>query len=172
MRHFWQRPLLLCLSLILIGCAGYTLGGEKPTPLREINVLFIPLAKNNTLFPRADALLTNTITDAIIQDGSYRLGTSNRSDATLRVTLESITYNQARSSRSDTIRSEELTMRVNLRWSVVDPLKAGDPLMEGEADGSTRFFAGGNLQTARNSSLPDALQRASEELVSQLSGGF
>ena len=159
-------------AAIFASCAGYQLGGGKPEVLSKVNRLYFPLVKNHTLFPRAEALATNTVADVLAQDGTYLPGTSEQSDATLLVTLSNIQYSQARSSVQDTVRSEELEMTVTLDWRVVDPMLPGDPIMDGSVEGSTRFFAGGNLQTARSTALPDALQRAAEELVARITTGY
>ena len=162
---------LCCLGL-LSSCAGYRLGGEKPDHLASVKTIFVPLAKSQALFPRAEALTTNIIVDAITQDGTYRIGTASDSDATLLLTLEKIDYKQTRSDRRDTLRSEELTLEVKINWQLVDPKRPGKPLDEGNNNGRTRLFVDDNLQTARANALPDALQRAAQAIVSRIADGF
>ena len=45
-------------------------------------------------------------------------------------------------------------------------------LESGTSRGITRLFVDRNLQTARQTALPDALKRASEALVVRLADGF
>ena len=162
---------LLCL-IALTSCAGYKLGGHKPKHLAAVKSIYIPLAKSRVIFPRAEALTTNTVVDTFASDGTYRIGSASHSDATLEVTLRAIDYRQVRSSRFDTLLSEELEMEVTLDWVLINPAKPGAPLDKGRSRERTRFFVADNLQTARANALPDALERASRGIVSRLSDGF
>ncbi len=164
--------LFLPILLLLNACAGYQLGGQKPDKLRHIRMVHLPLAQNRTLFPRAEALATNSLADALTQDGTYRLSTQEKSDATLILTVAKIDYSQARSSEQDSLLSEELEMRVTLDWQLFEKGPNTKPIEEGSSTGSTRLFARGNLQTARNGALPDALMRASQNIISRLADGF
>lgn len=164
--------LLLGTLVALTSCAGYRPGGQKPAHLSAVKSVYIPLAQNKTLFPRAEPITTNSIIDAFVEDGSYRVGTSENSDATLYVTLKSIEYIQVRAAEFDTLRSEELEMEVTLDWHLSDPTKPGIALEKGTAKSRSRFFVDPNLQTARANALPDALERAARTIVSRLADGF
>ena len=164
--------LTLCCSSLLSSCAGYRIGGEKPKHLASVNSLYVPLAKTLTLFPRSEALTTNFVVDAITRDGTYKIGTTSNSDATLLLTLEEIIYRQTTSDRRDTLRSEELTLEVKISWQLDDPKRPGKPLEEGSNSGRTRLFVDDNLQTARANALPDALHRAAQSIVSRIADGF
>lgn len=158
--------------LILASCAGYQAGGSKPAHLSKVRSLYIPLAQNKTLFPRAEPMTTNAVVDAFVEDGTYRIGTTSDADATLFITLQEINYRQVRSSEFDSLRPEELEMEVTLAWTLGDPLKPGIAIEKGTAKSRTRFFVAPNLQTARRNALSDALGRASRSLVSRLADGF
>ena len=162
---------VLCCLGLLSSCAGYRLGGEKPSHLAKVKTIYVPLAKSRALFPRSEALTTNSVVDAITQDGTYLIGTATNSDATLLLTLDEINYKQTRSDRRDTLRSEELGLEVVISWVLVDPLRPGDPLEAGKNKGRTRLFVEANLQTARANALPDALQRAAQAIVSRIADG-
>ena len=121
---------------------------------------------------RLDATAKLIVVDAITRDGTYKIGTASKSDATLLLTLEEITYRQTSSDRRDTLRSEELNLEVKISWQLVDPKLPGKPLEEGSNSGRTRLFVDDNLQTARANALPDALQRAAQSIVSRIADGF
>lgn len=162
---------ILCLAL-LSSCAGYRWGGNKPSHLAEVESIYIPLAKSRVIFPRVEALATNSVVDAFTVDGSYRIGSSNNADATLLLTIEQLTYSQARSSREDVLRSEELRLEVIISYQLIDPSRPGTILESGKGSGQTRLFVDDNLQTARASALPDALQRAAASIVARLADGI
>ncbi|MDB4393193.1 hypothetical protein N9Z45_02370, partial [Akkermansiaceae bacterium] len=57
-----------CL-IALTSCAGYKLGGLKPKHLESVKSIYIPLAKTRVLFPRVEALITNSVVDSFVTDG-------------------------------------------------------------------------------------------------------
>ena len=158
--------------LTLTSCSGYRLGGEKPKALANVNRVFVPLATNSTQVPRAAAYVTNGVVDALVLDGTYRLGTADNSDAILEVELSKINYGSVRTDRFNRLRPVELSMTVQLKWRIVDganPLKVLD---SGVSSGRTGLFVDPNLQTAQQTVFFDAIQRASTSLIARLSDGF
>ena len=167
-----MRLLLLPLVLLLASCAGYQLGGAKPAVLKDVETISVPMFANRTLHPRAEAIATSAATDAFVQDGTYRLASRDQADAVLTGAVESIDYTQLRVTRLDTLRPEELQNTVTLTWTLRDAADPDKILASGSSVGNSRFFVDSNLQTSRNNALPDALQRASEAMVSRLANGF
>ena len=160
------------LATLLSGCTGYQLGGSQPSHLSDIQSIQVSVVRNQTQMPRAGAHATNAISNALIQDGTYRLGSASTADARLETTLTSIEYSQLRSTRFDALRSAEIEMTVEFEWSLVN---ASDPrhiLETGRTIGTTSFFVVPNLQTARQNALPDALKRAADSMVGRLADSF
>ena len=166
------RAALPLLALLLHACAGYQLGASKPTPLANVDVIHVQMVENKTQVPRAAAYATNSIADALVRDGTYRLGSSSSSDARLATSLHTIEYKQVRSSPIDTLTSVELEMIVEFHWMLIDSTNPTLILDEGETVGRTSFFVDPNLATARQTAITDAVKRASESLVAQLANGF
>lgn len=166
------RLILLGACLTLAGCAGYQLGGSKPAPLVAVHKLHVPFFTNKTLFHRAEVLATNATINALVSDGTYQVSTSDAADAVLTASVESVNFAQVRSSRIDTMRSEELEMTVRIRWSVQGGKPLPRVLASGVSTGSTRFFVDPNLQTARTNALSDAMERAAQAMVSRLANGW
>ena len=86
--------------------------------------------------------------------------------------VHEIQYTPLRSTRLDTLRPEELQNTVILNWKLLDARDRTKVLASGSSTGTSRFFVDSNLQTSRTNALPDALQRASEAMISRLSNGF
>ena len=166
----------LFLSILALGllssCSGYRWGGAKPPHLSTVQSIYVPLAKSRVIFPRIEALATNCVVDAFTIDGTYRIGSSNKSDATLFLTIDQLNYRQVRSTREDVLRSEELRLEVTISYQLIDPARPGVVLESGKGQGQTRLFVDDNLQTARASALPDALQRAANNIVARLADGM
>jgi hypothetical protein len=167
-----MRPLLFLAALLFSSCAGYQLGGAKPAVLRDVTRITVPMFQNDTLHPRAEALATSAAADAFVLDGTYRIATLDQADAVLEGTVHRIDYTPLRTQRLDTLRPEELQNSVTLVWKLRDARNPAKILASGTSTGTSRFFVDSNLQTSRNNALPDALQRASEAMVSRLANGF
>ena len=164
--------LLLLITLSMVSCAGYKLGGAKPSSLADVKTIAVPMFSNGTQEPRAEALATTAVTDALVLDGTYRLAGRDSADAVLEGSLASIRYSTLRSSIIDSLLAEELTNEVSISWTLRDAKDPTKILASGNSDGHSSFFADSNLQTARRNALPDALGRAGRNLVSRLSVGF
>lgn len=100
---------MVLLSVILSSCAGYQLGGSKPPSLAAVNRISVSMLENGTLHPRAEAIATSAVTEALVQNGTYRLSELDRADAILEGEVTSIVYSPLRGSRRDALTSEELT---------------------------------------------------------------
>ena len=164
-------PLLL-LSILLTSCAGYKLGGAKPSHLDHVNNIYVPLFVNDTLLIRADSHATNSTVDAITRDGTYRITSASKADAILKGTVSNIDFDQVSSSRTDSLDSEELSMTITISWVLQDAQNPTRILQKGKSSGATRFFAQGNLSVARTNALPDALRRATEAMTTRIADGF
>ncbi|NWK56848.1 hypothetical protein HW115_14590 [Verrucomicrobiaceae bacterium N1E253] len=167
-----HRLLLLLLPLALASCTGYHLGGSKPSHLAHVENIQVPLFVNETQLTRADAYATNSAVDALTRDGSYRITNINDAQAVLEGSVVSIDYGQVSSSRTDTLKSEELSMEVTINWILRDASNPARILEKGSSRGKTRFFAGDNLEIAKVNALPDALRRACESMTSRIANGF
>lgn len=167
-----KRFIIFLLPLLLVACAGYQLGGSKPSHLSHVKTIHVPLFVNDTQQVRADAYATNSAVDALTRDGTYQIGSAGTADAVIEGVVESVDYKQVSSSRRDTLRSEELSMEITIAWVLRDGSNPTRILEKGKSKGRTRFFAGGNLEVARTNALPDALRRASEAMVSRIADGF
>lgn len=163
---------LLLFAPALVSCAGYQLGNTKPASMAKVHRISVPMFKNATLHPRAEALATSAVTNAFVQDGTYRISDLDHADAVLEGNLRSIKYSPIRGTRLDTLLPEELENTVTLQWELRDAKDPTKVLASGSSIGKSQLFVSDNLQTARNNALPEALERAGEALVSRLADGY
>ncbi len=163
---------MVLLSVILSSCAGYQLGGSKPPSLAAVNRISVSMLENGTLHPRAEAIATSAVTEALVQNGTYRLSELDRADAILEGEVTSIVYSPLRGSRRDALTSEELTNTVRINWRLKDARDPTRLLASGSSMGQSSFFADSNLQTARQNALPDAFDRAAQNLILRLASGY
>jgi len=160
------------LSVILSSCAGYKLGGSKPPSLAGVERISVSMLENGTLHPRAEAIATSAVTAALVQNGTYRLSELDRADAVLEGQVTSIDYSALRGSRRDALTAEELTNTVRIDWLLKDARDPTRVLASGTSMGQSSFFVDSNLQLARQNALPDALDRAAQNLILKLSSGY
>jgi hypothetical protein len=162
----------IAAAAALAGCAGYRIGGVKPASLAAVHTIAVPMFANSTQHPRAEALATSAVTHAFVQDGTYRIQTTDKADAILEGSLTQINYRQIRGTRTDTLFPEELANTVTLEWKLRDARDPTRILASGQSSGTSQLFVSSNLQTARNNALPEALERAGDNLVSRLATGY
>jgi len=165
-------PLLAPAVLLFASCAGYQLGSVKPASLEAVHTIAIPVFKNDTAHPRAEAIATSAVANAMVQDGTYKVSSLDRADAILEGTLSEIDYDLLRATRFDALRPEELTNTVVIQWVLRDARDPTKVLASGSSSGRSQLFVSANLQTARNNALPDALEKAGEALVSRIANSY
>ncbi len=159
----------LLATAFLAGCAGYTVGPIKPTPMKQVTSVCVKNFKNDTLEPRVSALLANALIKQIQLDGTYKVTDEGRADAIIEGTLDQIQRRPARSLRANVLQTREYILYLRGRYKVVNP-RSGVILDDRSIVGSTSFFvAGENLLTAdSNSDERQALPLAAEDLAIRL----
>ncbi len=164
--------ILFAPVLMLASCAGYHLGETKPAVMKEVKTIDLRMFSNSSFHPRANAVATSAVAEAIVQDGTYRIASLDTADSILEGNVSRIKYRPIRGRRFDTLRPEELTNTITISWKLVSAKDPTKVLMTGTSTGTSNFFATANLQTDRNNALPDAAQRAGVALVSTLANGY
>jgi len=164
------RALLMALAgACLTGC--YTLGDARPSMMRGIQTLAVPVSKNTTLEPNVEALLADTITKQLQTDGTYTIVYSDRADAILYTTLTGVRRAPARSLRGNVLATSEFSLLATVNYRVVEQA-TGRELMAGDVNGRTSFFVTPDLQTDEQQALPLAFSDAAVKLASRLGEGF
>lgn len=167
-----KLTIFLAPLLLLASCAGYQLGDTKPVSMKGVKTIDVRMFANSSFMPRANAVATSAVAEAIVQDGTYRIASLDKADSILEGNLSSIKYQPIRGRRFDTLRPEELVNTVTINWKLLNAKDPTKVIMTGTARGSSVFFATSNLQTDRNNALTDAAQRAGVALVSTLANGY
>lgn len=161
----------LSLLLLLTGCAGYHIGPVKPFYMREVKTIAVPTFKNDTLNPRIETLITDTVIKQIQQDGTYRIVPSDTADAILEGTVTDLQRRSARSVRGNVLATSEFHITLSLQYKIVKR-DTGAVMHERTVRGSTSFFVGGDLQQDERQAIPLAAGEAAEQLVSEISEGW
>ena len=162
--------LLLLAALGLAGCA-YQLGDARPSMMRGIATLSVPVSKNDTLEPNVEGLLADTIVKQLQTDGTYQINYTDRSDAILYTTLTQIQRRPVRAVRGNVLATSEYEFITTVKYEVVDRA-TGKQLMLGTVNGRTSFFVSADLQTDEIQALPLAFSDAAVKIAGRLSEGF
>lgn len=174
MRFTFLLPLL---AFIFSGCAGYTLGPIKPKLMRNVQTIAVPSFRNDTLEPRMEVLLANSIIKQIHQDGTYRIARENEADAILEGTIEEIERRPMRSVIGNVVRTREFNLILRVRYRVYNRA-TGRELESRTVTGQTSFFVSGSDNIAADvrgderQALPLAAEDLAVRLVSQISEGW
>jgi hypothetical protein len=160
---------LVCFCLS--GCLGYHLGPAKPYYLRDVHSIAIPTFENNTLIPRIEVLVTDTVIKQFQQDGTFQIASNQNADAILKGEISRITRSPARSVRGNVLATSEFTLVIRVRYKLLG--RDGKPIAPpGEVTGGTSFFVGSDVVTDERQALPLATEELATHLVSQLSEGW
>ena len=157
--------------LIGSGCAGYRLGAVKPATLSHINSIAIPTFKNETLKQRSQVLIANEVIKQVQQDGSYAVGTLSAADAVLHGVIKDVRRRQLRSSRTDTLRTREIQIIIEITYSLEDT-ETGAILLNGTVVGRGGAYLDPNFQLTERQTLQLAAKNAAKSLAIRLSEGY
>ncbi len=161
----------LAAVLGLTGCAGYTLGGQRPVHLRHITKLAVPTFENLTLEPRLAVEVTNAVIKQIQNHGSYQIVPRNQAEAVLEGRIQRITRTQFRSDRTNILRSSQILATLVSTFEVKDSA-TGKILHNGSASADSYIILDANLQLSETQLLEDAAQRLAYNLADQVSEGW
>jgi hypothetical protein len=163
--------LLVPVCLMLSGCAGYTLGGQKPAHLRNITKIAVPTFENLTLEPRLAVLVTNAVIKQLQNHGSYQIVAKSDAEAVLEGSIKQINRTQFRSDRNNILRSSQIMAIIGSSFVIKDTA-SGTVIHNGSASASSHIILDSNLQLSETQLLESAAQQLAHELADQISEGW
>jgi len=162
--------LLASCCLLLSGCAGYTLGAQKPAHLRHITKIAVPTFENLTLEPRLASLVTNAVIKQLQNHGSYQIVSKSEAEAVLQGKVATINRTQFRSDINNVLRSSQLQATLNCLFTITDA--SGKVLHSGTASADSYIILEANLQLSETQLFEDTAQRLAFNLADQISEGW
>jgi hypothetical protein len=158
-------------ALLLGGCTGYKIGPVTPKYMDGIKSIAVPTFRNNTLIPRVEVLVTNTVIKQFQQDGTFQIANTEKADAILEAKIESIDRTPSRSVRDNIRATREFRLRLAINYVLRDPA-TNEQITQGRATGETSFFVGSDVNQEERIAIPRAAELAAQRLVSELSEGW
>ncbi len=172
-----MRLLAALLAVCFAGCAGYTVGPIKPTPMKQVQRIAVRNWKNDTLEPRMEVLIATMIIKQLQQDGTYQITDESRADAVLDGTLLSIDRRPVRSLRGNILQTREYQLTLRGRF-VLTEKSTGRLIDQRNVNGVTSFFVTGQNLVAADSNqderqaIPYAVEDLATRLTSTISEGW
>ncbi len=169
--------MICCLGTFLSSCAGYNLGGLKPSSMRGIRSLAVTTFQNKTLEPRMEVLFANALIKQLQQDGSYAVAREEQADAVITGSLDRIDRSPARGLRSDFFQSTEFDLNVLVNIKVTER-STGKVLLSRQVKGNSSFFVSstspitGDVNKDERQAIPLAAEDAAQKLASFLADGW
>ena len=171
MKHLLLPITLLAAILAATGCAGYRLGGQKPSHLAGVTRLAVPTFENLTLEPRLGVLLTNAVIKQLQTEGAYQIVSQDQADAVLVGKVADVQRSQFRSDPRNVLRTSQLLMRLHAQYQIRSP-GSGAILHNGTANANSYIVLDANVQNSEAQALEDAAQRLAATISNELSEGW
>ncbi len=163
--------LLIAVALLsLASCAGYQPGVNKPKQMEAVTKLAVPTFKNNTLQPRLEVLVTNSVIKQLQIAGTYKIVPVSEADAVLYGVIDDITSRQYRAQRNNTIKTSQLLVGLIANYEVKDVNE--EVLLKGQPQSFSTLILDPNFQVTRQQALADAASRLGEKLSIEITEGW
>ncbi len=169
MRRFILFLIPMMTALLFCSC-GYHIGGLKPVALKNVQSISVGVFTNNSLEPRAGALVSSAIAEAIQTEGTYALVSSKKADVRMEGSVSSIEFMQLRSSYQDTYRSMEVGLKLSVNYRIIDN-KKNVVLWTSSATSVSSLFNIGNQQSAKMNALSYAARLVAHDICGAVSNG-
>lgn len=161
---------LILSSLVLTGC-GYHLGPVKPAYLRNVKTIAIPTFKNNTLEPRLEVLMADTLIKQFQRDGTFEIVSDNKADAILYCTLVEIERRQARPVPNNVLATAEYLLIIEVKYELINRVTGGI-ITNGRLITNTSFFSNADIQTDERQAIVTGIAQFSKTLTANIAEGF
>jgi hypothetical protein len=159
------------LALLCAGCAGYRLGPVQPTFMKDVKTVAVPTFNNETLIPRLEVMVANSVMKHLQQDGTYKVASRESADAILEGTIATVSRSPSRSVRGNVLATSEFSLTLKVVYKI-KRRDTGAILDQRSVTGTTNFFVTSDIQQDERQALPLAAEDAATRLVSQISEGW
>ncbi len=161
------RNLLLCLSVLLVlpGCSGYRLGSMLP---KDIQSVFVPLAKNDTAEPQLESDVTRAILQEIQRDGSLKIRAEEDADSILYVTISKVELKPLSFESDNRARPNEYRFEVRVKIRLVRTSDETILVRDNRVEGETVFELIGDLTSSKQQVFPELSEDLAKVVVSKV----
>lgn len=152
--------LLLLLSALAAGCAGYQLGtGSEP----EFETLHISPVRNQTLAPQVRAPLQSALAEAFLRDGTLRLAGKDEAGGVLEVIITDYQRQGVAALPADTGRDFGFLLTLTAQVRLTESAR-GEVILDRPFTVETPIYATSNLNEVEYQTLPLLLSDLAEKV--------
>lgn len=174
MRNFCNKiscVIAAAAIVMLAGGCGYHVGFIKHP---QLNTLAVAPAVNETDIYNAAADARMSMSEVIVQDGTFKLEDQKTADAVIFMTVKKINFediDDASVTDSHTYRPGEWSANVTIDYKVIIPGQAG-ALRSGSVEGSTIFQAPIDIENSRLRAVRQASYEACRKIIYDIAEGW
>ena len=140
--------------------------------MEGVRVIAVPTARNETLVPRIEALVTDSIVRQLQLDGVYKVTDSLKdADAVLECEIMKLTRTPGRSVLGDVLTTQEFNMTLSVHYRVIRKA-TGEVVDDRTAAGTTSFFVSSDVNQDERQAIPLAAQGCGIRIASEISEGW
>jgi hypothetical protein len=163
------RLFLLCVALLVSGCAGYRLGPTDGTAAGSRTIQLTPFS-NQTMQPRLGDAVTTALRRAVQQDGTFRLATREKGDLVVTGVLTHYDRRELSLLPNDVLTVNDFRINVTARVTAKDR-STGKTVLDRDVTGYTLVRAGSDLASAERQAMPVLAEELARNITSLLVDG-
>jgi rRNA maturation endonuclease Nob1 len=160
------------LVLALSGCAGYRVGDISGRNLQGVRSVYVPVAKNDSLEPDLQVILTDAIIQRFNSDGTLEVNQTENADSELDVTISTVVTSAIASSANNILVTAEYQLTITAKVTYVNRRLGRKIFENAEATGNTTFFTQADIQEGERQALPLAAQDLANNAVKLVTEGW
>jgi len=172
-RFVLARLAFLVLGVLTIaGCAGYRVGNTSGRDLQGVRSVYVPMARNTSLVPDLQLVVTNAIVQRFNNDGTLGVNQNSNADSELDVTITNVQSTPIRTSSSDILVTTQYQLTIQATATYVNR-RLGRKMFENYAVvGTTTFYTQSDIQEGERQALPLAAIDLANNTVKLVTEGW
>ena len=140
--------------------------------MEGVRTIAVPTVRNETLVPRIEVLVTDSIVRQLQLDGVYKVTDSLKdADAVLECEIMRMSRPPGRSVLGDVQATEEFDMSLTVHYRVIRKA-TGEVVDDRSTNGTTTFFVSGDVNQDERQAIPIAAQSGAQHIASEISEGW
>jgi hypothetical protein len=140
--------------------------------MEGIHSIAVPTFRNETLIPRIEVLVTDTVIRQIQEDGTYKVASSQDSaDAVMEAEITQVVRRPSRTVIGDVQATQEFDMTLVVHYKIIRRA-TGEVIDDKNATGTTTFFVSGDVNQDEIQAIPLAAENAATHMVTEFGEGW
>lgn len=153
--------ILLAIVALSAGCAHYHTGAGNKLPFKT---LYVAPAKNDSLAPQAQALLTGQVRNKILADSRIELKNEDNADATLEITICDFETNVGSTKGTDSIVANSLNVSLGVNITLEMQNKDEILLKNHHVSAEVEVLSQDGYEEAQYQAMPKLTQKLADKI--------